>query len=199
MTIALDSTAGGFLDLEAFKKDIRDRIASIVSEISAALMNAAVPRSDDAAVEVRQKFEARISKANRKLDDVNRALLSLIADFQAASAAVNRKIVSVKVGDNKIDRNGHLAMQLEVVANICSIAARRAKASRSEIEVCGLNCLALFDTIALFSQLEKNLMALLDDVRDLGERVAIHDALTEKPVSATDAPLLSRLLDGKKA
>lgn len=189
--LAIDKGFGGFFDTGAFKKYIQDHAFELVRKISKAVTDAMFIDSETVAEDVRRKFEEEVSRANAGLDHINRGLAELHYGYPAVYADLTKHLGKVSVGTEKIDPDGKIALQVAFITNLCSIVAGNARGARQEIEESDINSLALYDSIAQLSFLEKNLRLLFEEVQELGERVVIHDSLTEAPEDISDDPLFA--------
>lgn len=189
--LVIDKGFGGFFDTGVFKKYIQDHAFELVRKISKAVTDAMFIDSETVAEDVRRKFEEEVSHANAGLDLINKGLKELHFGYPAVYDDLTKHLGKVSVGTEKIDPDGKIALQVAFITNLCSTVAGNARGARQEIEESDINSLVLYDSIAQLSFLEKNLRLLFEEVQELGERVVIHDSLTEAPEDVSDDPLFA--------
>lgn len=198
-TIALDSGFQNLFDTETFKKNIQDKAAKVVRKISSAVYDAMMVGSESLQFELDEKFDKKVKAANKELTTINTALLSLISMYPSVYRAVNKRIDGVHEGDKKLDEEGRVAVQVTFICDLCALTAKQARQARSQIDSSNINRLVLLESIVQLALLEKNLTQIFEEVQELGERIEIHDALTEKPVKAEDHPLFKDLIGSAHA
>lgn len=198
-TIALDTGLQDLFDTDTFKKNIQDKASKVVRKISSAVYDAMMVGSESLQIELDEKFDKKIKAANKELTTINTALISLISLYPSAYRAVNKCIDNAHEGDEKLDEKGHVAVQVSFICDLCALTAKQARQARNQIDSSNINRLVLLESIVQLALLEKNLTQIFEEVQELGERIEIHDALTERPVKAEDHPLFKDLLGSAHA
>lgn len=198
-TIALDTGLQDLFDTDTFKKNIQDKASKVVRKISSAVYDAMMVGSESLQFELDEKFDKKVKAANKELTTINTALISLISLYPSAYRAVNKCIDNAHEGDEKLDEKGHVAVQVSFICDLCALTAKQARQARNQIDSSNINRLVLLESIVQLALLEKNLTQIFEEVQELGERIEIHDALTESPVKAEDHPLFKDLLGSAHA
>lgn len=198
-TIALDTGLQDLFDTDTFKKNIQDKASKVVRKISSAVYDAMMVGSESLQFELDEKFDKKVKAANKELTTINTALISLISLYPSAYRAVNKCIDNAHKGDEKLDEKGHVAVQVSFICDLCALTAKQARQARNQIDSSNINRLVLLESIVQLALLEKNLTQIFEEVQELGERIEIHDALTERPVKAEDHPLFKDLLGSAHA
>lgn len=198
-TIAWDTGLQDLFDTDAFKKNIQDKASKVVRKISSAVYDAMMVGSESLQFELDEKFDKKVKAANKELTTINTALISLISLYPSAYRAVNKCIDNASEGDKKLDEKGHVAVQVSFICDLCALTAKQARQARNQIDSSNINRLVLLESIVQLALLEKNLAQIFEEVQELGERIEIHDALTERPVKAEDHPLFKDLLGSAHA
>lgn len=198
-TIALDTGLQDLFDTDTFKKNIQDKASKVVRKISSAVYDAMMVGSESLQFELDEKFDKKVKAANKELTTINTALISLISLYPSAYRAVNKCIDNAHEGDEKLDEKGHVAVQVSFICDLCALTAKQARQARNQIDSSNINRLVLLESIVQLALLEKNLTQIFEEVQELGERIEIHDALTERPVKAEDHPLFKDLLGSAHA
>ena len=76
-TIALDTGLQDLFDTDAFKKNIQDKASKVVRKISSAVYDAMMVGSESLQFELDEKFDKKVSSANKELKAVNKVLTKL--------------------------------------------------------------------------------------------------------------------------
>ena len=199
MTVVTANDWGGFFDIHAFEQNVQKQAFELVRKISRAVTQAMFSASKDVADDVRRKFEAQVGNANDELAELNSLFCKINSEYPRVYKGLVRQLGQVSVGAEKIDPDGKVAFQVTFITNLCATVAANARGARQEIDGSNINSFVLFDSIIQLSLLEKNLLLLFEEVQELGERVVIHDALTEAPAEISDNPLLSEFAGERRA
>nr|DAQ13848.1 MAG TPA: hypothetical protein [Caudoviricetes sp.] len=192
-TIALDTGLQDLFDTDAFKKNIQDKASKVVRKISSAVYDAMMVGSESLQFELDEKFDKKVSSANKELEAVNYVLFQLIQQYPSAYDGINHCINNVEVGSPKIDRDGRFAYQISFIKDVCLLTASQAKQAREQIDLSNIQRYVLLDSIIQLTLLEKYLKEIFTEVQEIGERIEIYDAMTESAIDVSQDPFLANL------
>ena len=184
--IVLGSAVTEFAADENIRRKVNDVLGCILEAVREATADAVVPA-------VEQRLDVVVASANDSL----RRVLQYVGEAEEKGVrlldGVNQEIDAVRVGAGKIDADGRLNLYCSMNIALMGRMAWMTRQCRLQLESENLPRLPIADSIALLSDLEKkysSVYRLLDTFR---ERVVIHDAMTEKPVSHAGIPELDAL------
>lgn len=184
--IVFGSAVQEFAADENVRRKVNEVLERILKAVREATAGTVVPA-------VEQRLDLVVASANDSL----RRVLQYVGEVEEKGVrlldGVNREIDVVKVGAGKIDADGRLNLYCSMNIALMGQMAWMTRQCRLQLESENLPRLPIADSIVLLSDLEKKYSSVCQLLDKFRERVVIHDAMTEKPVTHAGIPELDAL------
>lgn len=134
-----------------------------------------------------------IAEINRSLRRIALTLPELVDKANLRLQDINADIDRVSIGSNKIDPQGNYATMFGLLLTILEQTVEINASARQAIEQSPDANNSLQETAQLLASIGESFARIHDIYSDIAERIAIHDAMTERPIPVAGIPELDSL------